>query len=261
MGYTLYIFIFVLGAIAGSFLNVCIYRMAKGDSVIWPRSHCPHCRKDIPWYDNIPIISFIVLKGRCRSCNGKIRFRYILVEILTASMALLLFSTCGLGPKFYAYSVFVCALIVATFIDFEIQEIPDEISLGGLAAGLILAFIFPSLMNSHSHTRALIGSLIGAFAGGASIYIMGVIGTIIFKKDAMGGGDVKLMAMIGAFLGLKMAAVAFFIAPVFGALAGMALKMRDGREIIAYGPYLSLGAIVALLYGDKILGLFFYGLI
>lgn len=252
--------IFIFGLIVGSFLNVCICRMPKNESIVVPASHCPHCKKDILWCDNIPVISYLVLLGRCRFCKAKISYRYPLVELLTAFLLTALFSVFGITPKFFAYSVLACGLIVATFVDFEIQEIPDEISLGGIAAGLALAFIFPSIMTEASRLRGFLGSLIGAFAGGGSIYLLGVFGKFAFKKEAMGGGDVKLMAMIGSFLGLKLVILAFFIAPFFGAVPGIILKFKDGRETIPYGPFLSLSAIVAIFFGNRILGLFFGGL-
>ncbi len=254
------VIIFVFGLLIGSFLNVCICRMPKNESIVVPASHCPHCKKDILWCDNIPVISYLLLLGRCRFCKTRISYRYPLVELLTALLLTALFLGFGGTPKFFAYSVLVCGLIVATFIDFEIQEIPDEISLGGIVAGLVLAFIFPSIMAEASRLRGFLGSLIGAFAGGGSIYLLGIFGKFAFKKDAMGGGDVKLMAMIGSFLGLKLVMLAFFIAPFFGAVPGIILKFKDGRETIPYGPFLSLAAIVAIFFGNRILGLFFGGL-
>jgi len=252
--------VFVFGLVVGSFLNVCICRMPKNESIVVPASHCPHCKKDILWCDNIPVISYLLLLGRCRFCKTKISYRYPLVESLTAILLTALFLGFGITPKFLAYSVLVCGLIVATFIDFKMQEIPDEISLGGIVVGLVLAFLFPSIMTEASRLRGLLTSLVGAFAGGGSIYLLGVFGKFAFKKEAMGGGDVKLMAMIGSFLGLKLVMLAFFIAPFFGAVPGIILKMRDGREIIPYGPFLSLAAIVAMFFGNRILGLFFGGL-
>lgn len=252
--------VFVFGLIVGSFLNVCICRMPKNESIVVPASHCPHCKKDILWCDNIPVISYLLLLGRCRFCKAKISYRYPLVELLTAILLTALFLGFGITPKFFAYSVLVCGLIVATFVDFEIQEIPDEISLGGIVAGLALAFIFPSIMGEALRFRGFLGSLIGAFAGGGSIYLLGVFGKFAFKKEAMGGGDVKLMAMIGSFVGLKLVIFTFFLAPFFGAVPGIILKIKDGREIIPYGPFLSLAAIIAIFFGNRILGMFFGGL-
>ena len=252
--------IFAFGCIIGSFLNVCIYRLPKGESIVNPPSHCPGCKKNIEWYDNVPILSYIILRGRCRSCKAKIRPRYFVVELLTATLMLALFIAFGLTPRFFAYSVLTFGLIVATFVDFEINEIPDEVSLGGLAAGLALAFIFPSILGEASRFSGLLKSLLGVLAGGGSIYLIGFLGELAFKKEAMGGGDVKLMAMIGAFLGWKLVILTFFIAPIFGAAVGIVQRIKSGKEIIPYGPYLSLAALVAIFFGDHILQLLLYGM-
>lgn len=251
------IFVFVFGAVVGSFLNVCIYRMPKKKSIVFPRSSCPRCNKHILWFDNIPILSYFLLGGRCRYCKGRISVRYLIVEVLASTLMLLLYAAFEATPaKFLAYLILSCGLIVSSFIDLEITEIPDEISLGGLAAGLLMAFAFPSIFGIYSRFASLYASFIGALAGGFSIYAMGLFGKLLFRKEAMGGGDVKLMAMIGAFLGWKLAIVTFFIAPVFGAIVGITLKIREGRDIIPYGPHLSLAAIVAIFWGERILRLF-----
>ena len=254
------IFVFMAGAIIGSFLNVCIYRMPANKSIIFPPSRCPKCDKNIYWYDNIPVLSYLILLGRCRFCREKISMRYPVVELVTASVMLSLFTVFGAGGsvKFYVYAAFAGALIVATFIDLDINEIPDSISLGGLASALALSAIFPALFGTTLRIVSFTRSLTGALVGAATIYSMGVFGKILFKKEAMGGGDVKLMAMIGAILGWKLALFTFFVAPVFGAAVGLLMKIKDGRETIAYGPYLSLAAMIALFFGNNILGFLFY---
>jgi leader peptidase (prepilin peptidase)/N-methyltransferase len=254
------IFIFTIGAIIGSFLNVCIYRLPRKESIVNPPSHCPNCKRQILWHDNIPVLSYIILKGRCRFCKSKINFRYFLVELITASLILLFFLNFGLTAKFFSYGILVSALIVATFVDFEIQEIPNEVTLGGLVVGLGLGLAFPSLFGEISRRSSFLNSALGALAGAASIYLMGFFGELVFKKEAMGGGDVKLMAMIGAFLGWKFIMLTFFIAPLFGSIVGIVLKIKEGRQTIPYGPYLSLAALVSIFWGERILGLLFYGL-
>lgn len=254
------IIIFMFGSIVGSFLNVCIYRLPKGRSVLFPRSHCPNCTAAIRWYDSIPILSYIFLGGKARCCKVKISFRYFMVEILTASAFLILFSAFGLKPKFFTYAVMVSGLIVATFVDFEIQEIPDEVSMGGLAIGLILAAAFPSVLNATTKLDGFLNSIFGALAGGGMIYAMGMLGEFAFKKEAMGGGDVKLLAMIGAFIGWKLTVLTFFLAPVFGSVVGITLKIRHGKDVIPYGPYLSLAAVCSIFFGEKILNMLFYGI-
>ena len=254
------ILVFVIGAVVGSFLNVCIYRIPKKISIVYPLSHCPACKKNILWYDNIPILGYLILKGRCRYCKAKIRFRYFVVEALTASLILLFYIVFGPSARFFSCSILSCGLIVSTFVDLEIGEIPDEISLGGLAVGLVFSFAFPSALGETSRHFGILNSFLGALAGGGSIYLIGFLGELVFKKEAMGGGDVKLMAMIGAFLGWKLTILTFFIAPVFGSIFGIILRIKDGREIIPYGPHLSLAAVVAIFFGDKILKMFLYGL-
>jgi len=248
----------MVGAIVGSFLNVCIYRMPKGESVVMPRSHCTACNKTIPWYDNLPLLSILFLKGKCRFCKGRISVLYFLVELLTALAFLGLFSIFGLSVKFVVYTILACALIVVSFIDFKIQEIPDEITLPGMVIGVALAFVFPELMSQRERIPAILGSLTGLFAGGGMIYLMGVIGKMLFRKDAMGGGDVKLMAMLGAFLGWRLIVLTFFLAPFFGAVVGIAVKLKTKEDLIPYGPHLSLAAIVALLWGENILNWIFF---
>jgi len=253
------VFVFVFGAIVGSFLNVCIYRLPKGRSIIVPGSHCPNCGEKIHWFDNIPILSYIILFGKARCCKAKISLRYLIVEILTGIAFLAIFIAFGLNAKFFAYLAFISGLIVATFVDFEIQEIPDEVSIGGLIVGLVLSVVFPSILNETSRANGLINSFFGALAGGAMIYGMGMLGELAFKKEAMGGGDVKLLAMIGAFIGWKLTILTFFIAPLFGSVVGIILKIREGKDIIPYGPYLSLAAVFSVFFGDKLLRLLFYG--
>ena len=246
-------FIFALGAIVGSFLNVCIVRMPKEESVVRPGSHCVHCKVPIPWHDNIPFISYILLKGRCRSCKKPISIRYFFVELTTAALFLLLYSYFGLSWRLLPYLLMTAGLIVATFVDVEHRIIPDEISVGGMVAGLILSFLIPELHETSSRFAALGWSLAGVLIGGGSIYLMGILGDFIFKKESMGGGDVKLLAMIGAFLGWKAAILTFFIAPVFGAVAGIIVKIRTKDSVIPYGPFLALGALICLFYAQPII--------
>lgn len=254
------LFVFLMGLILGSFLNVCIYRFPKNKSIVFPASHCPLCQKPILWYDNIPLVSYVILGGRCRFCRGRIGFRYFMVELLSGILTVALFLTFGLNEKFAGYMFLTSGLIVATFVDFELQEIPDQVTISGIIAGAIFAALFPSILGASSWVGGLVSSIVGMIAGGGSIYLMGFFGELVFKKEAMGGGDVKLLAMVGAFLGWKLALVTFFVAPIFGAVVGIALKIKDGREIIPYGPYLSLATLVSIFWGEKILGFFIRGL-
>ena len=166
----------------------------------------------------------------------------------------------GLHLKFFAYSALVCALITASTIDLVSGEIPHEITAGGIATGLVLSFAFPGLLAAASRLAGLEASALGIAAGGGSIFAMGIIGSLIFRKAAMGLGDVMLMAMIGSFIGWKLALLAFFIAPFFGAVVGIAAKIARGDENIPYGPHLSLAAVVSIFFGDRIIGVFFGGM-
>lgn len=255
------VFVFIFGAIVGSFLNVCIVRMPHEKSVITPRSHCVHCTKMIPWYDNIPFVSYLLLRGRCRFCGEKISLRYLIVELVTAITFLGFYRYFGMTVLLWPYLVMVSGFIVATFVDFEHRIIPDEVSIGGMLAGLVFSLFVPQLHDVaalgrplilvHLHSLGL--SLLGVLVGGGSIYLMGMLGDFLFKKESMGGGDVKLLAMVGAFLGWKMAILAFFIAPFFGAVYGIVEKIRTKDTAIAYGPFLVLGALVCLFWGDAII--------
>ena len=247
-----YILTFIFGAIMGSFLNVCIYRLPLGKSIVGPRSFCPFCENTIGWFDNIPLISFVMLRGKCRNCARPIPFRYFIVELITALMSVCLLKYFSLTPAFFVYLVFVYALIVVIFIDIEHQEIPDSIDLPGIILGIICMTVF-RLDGSGSYWMSLLNSFLGILAGGGSMFLLGYLGEKIYKKEALGGGDIKLMAMIGAFLGWKLVLLTFFMAPIFGSGIGLVMKLKFKKEEIAYGPYLSIAAIISLLYGNNIL--------
>jgi len=263
-------FVFIFGSIVGSFLNVCIHRLPLEQSIIKPRSHCPHCNKIIPWYDNIPFISYLILRGRCRFCRQKISFRYFLVEFITASIFLIFYIRYGLGFNFVFYALFVCALIVATFVDIQHRIIPDEVSVGGIVVGLLLSgFRGLGLSPFTFNASFILGSLLGILVGGGSIYLTGKTFDLVYFKllkkgpidgetESMGGGDVKLLAMIGAFLGWKVALLTFFLAPFFGAIIGIVNLIIRKQHTIPYGPFLSLAAFVSLFWADRILGLIFF---
>ena len=163
----------------------------------------------------------------------------------------------GITAKFFFMSLLAGALIVSTFIDFEHQLIPDVITISGIFIGLLASFLFPSILGEAKSLDAVLNSLIGILAGGGSIYVTGVLGKLAFKKEAMGGGDVKLMAMIGAIVGWKLILLIFFLAPFFGAPAGIVMKIKEKKDIIPYGPYISIAAIIAILWGDRILNYLF----
>ncbi len=259
--------VFIFGAAVGSFLNVCIHRMPKSESVVWPRSHCPKCKKRIPAYDNIPFISFILLRGRCRFCKEKISLRYPLVELITALLFLGFFMRYGLSFNFFFYVVLASALIIATFVDIAHRIIPDEVSIGGALVGLILNSVRGFNLTPLSFSfRPMLSSLAGIVVGGGVIYLTGWLFDLIYFKllknppingetESMGGGDVKLLAMIGAFLGAPRTLLTFFIAPFFGVIIGIITLITKKEHTLAYGPFLSLAALVSIFWWDKILRL------
>lgn len=247
-----YIAVFIFGIIIGSFLNVCIYRLPLGKSIVFPGSFCPFCEKPIKWYDNVPLVSFLVLTGKCRHCSRPIPVRYFLVELFTACLGMLLFFSFGLTTHFFIYWLFACLLVVVVCTDIEHQEIPDVVSIPGIFLGFILMTAF-RLDLSVSYSSSAINSGLGILAGGGCMFLMGFVGELIYRRQAVGGGDVKLMGMIGAFLGWKLVLVTFFLAPILGAGVGIFMKIKFHKEVIAYGPYLSLAAIISMLAGTKIL--------
>ncbi|TRZ48918.1 prepilin peptidase [bacterium] len=264
------IFTFICGAIVGSFLNVCIYRMPLEESIVWPRSHCPHCKRRIPGYDNIPFLSYIILRGKCRFCKQGISLRYPLVELLTAVMFVALYSQYGLRYEFFLYTLFACNLIIATFVDLKHRIIPDEVSVGGIIIGFLLSTIKGfSLRPLAFDFNPMLDSFLGIIIGGGIIYLTGALFDLVYFKllkkppiqgetESMGGGDVKLLAMCGAFLGWQRALLTFFLAPFFGAIAGIINLIVKKDHTLAYGPFLSLGAILSLFWADKIIALIFF---
>jgi leader peptidase (prepilin peptidase)/N-methyltransferase len=261
------IIVFIFGSLVGSFLNVCIHRMPLGESIVWPRSHCPKCKKRIPGYDNIPFLSYLFLKGKCRFCKQKISLRYPLVELLTAIMFVLFYSRYGLSYNFIFYLLFACGLIIATFVDIKHRIIPDEISIGGIIIGFILSTVkgfnlYPFFLN----LKPALGSFLGIIIGGGVIYLTGFIFDLVYFKllkrppiqgetESMGGGDIKLLAAIGAFLGWERALLTFFIAPFLGAVIGIINLVIKKDHTIPYGPFLSLAALISLFWADKIIRL------
>ena len=232
----------------GSFLNVCIYRLPKEESIIWPGSHCPHCKKPINFYDNIPLISYLVLRGKCRYCKNSISFQYPLIEGITALCSLFLVMRFGPSLSYLIYFAFVAALIVITVIDLYHQIIPDVISLPGIGVGLLASLILPPI--------TFLNSLIGILLGGGSLFLVATLYQWLFKKEGMGGGDVKLLAMIGAFLGWKAVILTIFLSSLIGSITGimmMILKGKNFKYAIPFGPFLSLGAVVALFYQNEII--------
>lgn len=232
------------GAAIGSFLNVCIHRIPRGESLVRPSSHCPRCGAGIRWYDNIPIVSYLFLRGKCRACGAQISPRYALVEGISALLCLILVHRYGLDHTFAIYYALGCALVVVTFIDLDHQIIPNAITYPGIPLGVLASFVLPE-MNIWK-------SLLGIIIGGGVLMLAAFLFEWIRKKEGMGFGDVKLLAMIGAFLGWKGVVLTLVISSAVGALVGYAslrLTGKGSETPIPYGPFLSLGAMVFLLGG------------
>jgi len=279
----IYLLVFIFGAIIGSFLNVCIYRIPRNQSIIFPRSRCSSCRKYIRWYDNIPLLSYGLLKGKCRFCKRKIPFRYFIVEFLGALLFLMLFVNFGFSHKFWIYGVLTFSLITVTFIDFDFQIIPDRISLGGMGLGFLLSIFIPGLHNQSTWQKGFIASIVGALVGAGLIYLImstGNLGLFLVRrisislkrnsywrkklkryrhiKESMGFGDLKLMGMLGAFLGWKMIIIVFLIAPFLGAPVGLYLRLKKNVDFIPYGPYIAFASFIVMMAGDRILYLLYF---
>ena len=242
-----YLFPFIFGTIVGSFLNVCIYRLPKKQSILFPLSYCPDCNKPIKFYDNIPILSYLFLGGKRRKCGNSISIRYPVVEFLTGLLFLALFLKFGLSVDYFIYLVFCAALLVVTFIDLDHQIIPDMITLPGIIAGLILSLFLTEI--------TFLDSIIGLVAGGGGLFLIAMGYHLFTKREGMGAGDIKLLSMIGAFLGFKAVIVTVFFGSLFGSLLGvlMMIKEKKGRRlIIPFGPFLTFGALVYLFWGEVI---------
>jgi leader peptidase (prepilin peptidase)/N-methyltransferase len=231
---------FILGAVLGSFANVLIYRLPRDESIVWPGSRCPHCGAPIRALDNIPILSFLLLRGRCRACGGRISPRYPFVEVLTAVLVAAAWGVADTPLARATGTIFVFLLVVITFIDLDHQLILDRVSLPGAAVGLVLAWM------QHQFVPALAAAL------GAGAVILAVV---VVSRGGMGGGDVKLAAMIGAFLGWPGIAVGLFSGVMIGGLVGIGLlaaRRLSRKDAIPFGPALAAGALVALYWGGAI---------
>lgn len=239
---------FIFGAVVGSFLNVCICRMPKAESVVSPPSHCPRCNYQIRWYDNIPLVSYLLLGGKCRGCRARISLQYPLVELLNGLLTLALFLRLGPSLTFGALFLFCSALVVITFIDIEHQIIPDEISLSGIVIGFAFSFFLP--------WQTWLNSLLGILLGGGSLLLVAYCYHWLTGKEGMGGGDIKLLAMMGAFLGWKSIPFIIFASSLVGSVFGVSLMLiqkKDSKLAIPFGPYLAFGAVLYIFYGRQLI--------
>lgn len=242
----------LLGALVGSFLNVCIKRLPQEESIVYPGSHCPRCGHPIRFYDNIPIVSYLLLQGRCRDCGRPISIQYPVVEAVTAVGSLFLFLRYGVSLSYLFYFAFFSAMVVVTVIDLYHQIIPDVISLPGIAVGLLGALVIPEI--------TFWDSVIGFLLGGGSLFLVATGYQWLFKREGMGGGDVKLLAMIGAFLGWKAVILTILLSSLLGSVIGIGVMLVKGKDLkyaIPFGPFLAAGAVIALAWGQRIIRWYF----
>jgi leader peptidase (prepilin peptidase)/N-methyltransferase len=271
-----YIFVFLFGAIVGSFLNVVIHRVPNEESIVFPNSACPNCKTAIKAYDNIPILSWLILRGKCRGCGMPISARYPAVELLTALLYLLVYWQVGLTPILPVYLAFVSAVIALIFIDAEHMILPNVITYPLLVLALLVRIIFPivfSEVNYFSDTAfapanylvgqppwlvSLFGAIVGALVGGGSLWAVGAIWKKLRGVDAMGLGDVKMMFGVGALLGWRLAFLSIFLGAFAGALIGIVViakqKDTDLQTQIPFGIFLGTGSILSLLFGEQLIG-------
>jgi leader peptidase (prepilin peptidase)/N-methyltransferase len=243
----------LFGAIVGSFLNVVILRLPQENgSVVFPSSHCPLCKTPLSWFENIPLLSYIFLRGRCRHCYTSISLQYPAVEVLMAILTAAVVSRFGLSFTAAGYFLFCAALLVIIWIDIHHQIIPDVISLPGIAIGFCFSF-FSSFVN-------WLDSLIGVLAGGGILYAIALLYYLLRKQEGMGGGDIKLLAMIGAFLGWQSLPFVIFASSITGSVIGllaMQTQKNGANTRIPFGPFLSCSALAYLFFRQDIFRLFF----
>lgn len=248
------VIIFVFGACIGSFLNVCIYRLPINLSVVTPASSCTTCGNPIRFYDNIPIISYILLKGKCRNCGAGFSAKYPFIEFLAGLMAVLSWAYFGLTATAIVYFVFISSLIVVTFIDIQYRIIPNSITLPGIPTAILAAsFLIPGM--------TFFKSVAGVLAGGGVLYLIAEIYVRMARIEGMGLGDVKLLAMIGALTGIRGVIVTVLLSSISGTIAGIASMIYkrkwDSRSSIPYGPFLSIGSIIYIFFGDQLVNWYF----
>jgi leader peptidase (prepilin peptidase)/N-methyltransferase len=258
-----YIMSFILGACIGSFLNVVIYRVPEGISLVSPPSHCPNCKKEIQWYQNIPLFSWLMLGGKCASCSCRIPVRYFLIELLTGVMFLLVFGKVVLYheplPVLIVYFAMTMLVVTTVFIDFEHQIIPDKTTYPAMILGLAAAAAFPIIWYTGSRWTALFESALCMLVSAGLLSLFAIIGSWIFKRDALGWGDVKYIAAAAACLGGKAAYFTLLFGAVTGSIVGIALMLRKKKNFkgtISFGPFLAAGTYCWILFDQKILELY-----
>ena len=264
----LFILSFILGSIIGSFLNVCIYRLPREESIVYPGSHCTSCKKSISFYHNIPILSYIFLGGRCSHCNSKISFGYPLVEILSGLLFVATLWKFGMILDTLLYLLFISGLIVITFVDLKHMIIPNVITYPGILVGILYNALTTNWQNSLElvsnfsfgfqnffellNEVPILDSLFGVILGGGILLLIAYTYEIIRKRQGMGMGDVKLLALIGAFLGWQGVFFVIFLSSILGSIVGLSIiitRKGDLKYSLSFGPFLSIAAIIYIFTG------------
>ena len=261
------VFVFCFGAAIGSFLNVVVYRLPRGKSLIWPPSHCPHCQHELSMArDNIPIVGWFVVGGKCRYCGEPIPFRYSVVEFLTAAFVLasywyLVWHKGHTVGHYVVWTGLALAIVAAGLIDLRYYIIPDVITKVGMWTAPVVSLLVPTIHWSlgwpkgHVHVQAFMSSLVGLAAGAGFVYLVGVVGKVIFGRDAMGFGDVKFVGMIGGFLGWQAIIWTFIIGSILGLASVVVGFTRPDRGELPFAPWLGLGAIAFMIWREPLVGM------
>lgn len=245
------VYIFLIGAIVGSFLNVCIHRIPIDESVVTPRSRCPNCKTLIPWYHNVPILSYIWLRARCFQCGVKISPVYPFVELLTALLFLLLYRYFGISIVFFIYAYFACSIIILIFVDYYHRILPAVITYPAILIGLLTSFVNPYI--------GPIDSLLGVAFGAGVLLAVYLFYKFVRKKDGLGEGDIVMLAMVGAFLGWQNVLLVLFLSSLVGSLTGFVfiVFLKKGTDFLyPYGTFIGAAAIPAIFWGEYVWNLY-----
>ena len=261
----------LFGLVIGSFLNVCIYRIPRDESIVLPSSHCPLCGAKIRPFDNVPVLSYLLLRGRCRSCRASISLQYPLVELLSGIAFFSCAAVWGVDPPAFLNCVFLSVIIILVFIDYQHQILPDVLTIPGAVAGMLLSpfqshVFFMDRVSLGIATLLLpgnplpainwTGSIFGALLGGGILYFVAALYKAVRKQQGLGMGDIKMMAMVGAFMGWRLALLTIFAGSFIGSLAGIFLIAFRGRSLqtkLAFGTFLGIGAALSLFFGPSFL--------
>lgn len=260
-----YVFVVLFGLCLGSFLNVCIWRMPRGESIVFGRSHCPHCGHQLRWYENIPVLSWLILKGNCSNCKEFISIRYLVVEILTCILLVTSWwrvEAFGQPISLFLFYILAIVLFVVTFfVDIKNRIIPNKLTYGVMVISLLLALLFPQAMGKVSYLESVLNSLMGVVVGGGILLVFTAVGRLISGKWVLGGGDIKFVAAVGACFGLCPPVWFFviFVASITGLITSLflvLLKKKNWSSTIPFGPFLAIAGYLWILCGREIVNFY-----